>query len=529
MPPTLNEIGQWISDVVRSKREEPHMDFKIEAKPDKLLKHITAMYNTPESPFSRCGYIVIGVSNQHDVLGLKPEERNTYPTADKRENALVQSLAEHTIPIPRIRVLEINLDEFPDAQLHVIEVATTDGPWSYIHTDRQDRGYFVRRGSQSQPPKPPEIDAYLQRLIFSQIEGMRREFTVLQATASEQRRQLDHLVMHQSPEQATNAQLLRTAFSTPERTLLRTVRSEVTQYLGRQGQLDLSHFPYFGLDRMHDDEQFTSEQRQALRGAVETLEEITRPLVELLGVLGHDFPLPTEDSPLRHALDQVLTELGDAVLFTGPGPDDAKLGSPTLPALRAYPALLLLFGAATVSVGTPMEPRWPLLNHLFGHVRSTHGLNGRRVDVYLASHWAFLPRLDYLMLLTDRTHRRGSASERLRDVVQRPEWLGSVLPPTQGRQVTRQAEIVTSLTYTFKGLAAGGTPPFVPCAWMMYPTARSQFQQVVKALDERALLSITGGRSQTWRAGLDFFGKQWKAAGLPFHFDPLEAIDNISS
>lgn len=525
MYPEVEQIKKWIEEVIAQKRELPHMDFKREeASADKLLKDITAMYNTPDSPFDGYGYIVIGVHNDHSVHGLTERDRKSHTNADKRENSLTEALAAHAIPIPPVRVVELTLDAYPEAPLHVIEVPTTSGVWSYIHTDKADKGYFVRRGTQSKPPKPPEIEAYLQRLLFTKTEALQQELTALQAIALEQRRQLDHLIIQHAPREATNAQVLSAALNTPERTLLRSVRGEIANYLQKHEAID--YHLYYALERQHDEYQMPKDKIEEVKHLLEHLEDLTRPLVELLGILAHDIKLPDKSSLLFKTLEQVLAEIGNAVAFTGPNPDTRALNPQISNAVRAYPAIMLLFASATLSVsGTPGR-RWYVLERLFRHHRPFTSMSGHRTSIYLYSHWDLRPGLDYLVKLFDRTYPNGAASERMGALMRRVDWLGQYMPATESRRLVSNAEIIATLAYIGAALQQGVEPPFVSGAWMHYTDLERQFRLAMEHVDPQALLSLAEDR-KTWNWTLELLKQQMVENHINFRFDPLTAFDEI--
>lgn len=523
--PTAQQIKQWIADVVESRREERHLDFKIGASADDLLKDITAMHNTPDSPFGGYGYIVVGVTNTHSVLGLQPEERRKFATADKRENTLIQKLAHHTMPLPSIRVLELTLDSHTDAPLHVIEVQVSSGIWSLIHTDRQENGYFVRRGSQSVPPKPFEVDAYYERLINGPRQVLEREFLILQTTVAEQRQRLEHLTAQRAPAELSNPQLIRQTFQSADTLLLRAVRSEVALYLEKSSAItmDGSSLFFSRLNRPSEAALLSEQDTRPLVIVLEQLENATRPLIELLGVLAHEVqPLLSGGEHASWANFEVaIAELGNAVLFTGPPLHADKLSSPSLNAFEAYPAILLLYGAAVASVSLPAGKRWFVLEWVFKHVRLTTGINGIKANMALTSHWQLRPHLDHLIALTDVTHPICAAVERMRLLMLRPDWLGTVLPATEGKRLTRDAEVITSLMYLSSHLTQGKDPAFVPSAWMMYTNAREQFASTLRLLDGHSQLSIAGNPSD-WKAILTLLTTQMHQAELTFKFDAVE-------
>lgn len=531
MRATPEQIKAWISEIVSQKREEPHFDFKIEATPDKLLKHITAMYNTPGSLFGGCGYIVVGVTNQHEVQGLSDKERAACPTPDKRENALVQALAAHTSPPPAVEVMELTLDTHPDALLHVIEVPASQGSWSVIYTDRSERGFFVRRGSQSVSPKPHEIEAQQQNLIYGPLRALEQEVVALRATVTEQRRQLDHLMLEKNPAQASNAQVLRAMFNTPERTLVKTVQTEVAHYLEKHasaGNLLYSHtIPFSRLDRPQEALLLTKSDLQPLRDAFEQIEENIRPLVEMVGVLATEVPLGERKSSASMflAVEDALHRMGNAILSTGLGPDARRLDSPSLAAMKTYAGILLLFAAATASVTQHASQQWFVLECLFGHRRMMSRINLKKTPVRLMEYWGFREHLDFLVNLYDNTHPICACVERVRDLMRRPEWLGTVIPPTEASAVTRDAEVVTSLGYIFQALAVKRTPPFVPSAWMMYLDAEEQFRTTLGiVVDPKPMRSLCVD-AEHWRTGLGLLGEQMANAHLNFRFDPLRVYD----
>lgn len=496
MAPSEQQIKQWVVETIAQKREIPHLDFKREATTDKLLKDIVAMYNTPDSPFDGYGYIVVGIHNDQTVHGLTADDRRSNPTADKRETSLRSALTTHTMPIPTVRVIELTLEAYPDAPLHVIEVPTTPGVWSYIHTDRKDNGYYVRRGTESVPPKPPEVEAYLQRLLFSRTEDMRRELTGLQAIAGEHRHQLNHLTVQHAPSSATNAQILSATFNTPERTLLRTVRSEIATYLSQHAKVDYTLY-YFPLERQLDEHLVPNDKIEEVRHLLSRLEELTRPLVELLGILAHDVELPQRESSLFATLEQALAEIGNAVLFTGPTPDYQPTPFHPYNAIHAYPAIMLMFASAALSVSSPPRGRWFVLEKIFQSQRPYSFFDGQRQPIYLASHWEFRPVLDYLIKLFDRTYPNYSASERMENLMRETDWLGQYMPATEARRLVSDAEVVVSLAHLGAALQRGAEPRFVPAAWMYYTDAQAQIRSAMEHISGHALLSLAGDQN-TW-------------------------------
>lgn len=312
------KLGRWIGEVIVQKRELAHLDFKCQATSASLLKDLVALYNTSDSPFEGLGLIVIGVTDTHEVMGLSEAELRSFPTASSREDSLVQLLRDNVTPPPELRVLELELDQSPGLRLHVVVVPESTGAWSMVHASRAEQGHWIRHGAHSVRPKPLDYEKYLQRLVFSTTDALQQQLTGLQAAADEQRLQLTNLVVSHMPAEVTNAQRLRTAFRFPERTLVQTVRSEVNQYLAASGRLDHSAVSQIGLDRQDTESEPWEDHRQALKHSLEQLEEITRPLVELLGILAHDVPLPQPHTEMMGAVEMALADIENAALATGP-------------------------------------------------------------------------------------------------------------------------------------------------------------------------------------------------------------------
>lgn len=472
---TSPDLTALVREAVHSRREESHYDFKVTA-PDnaKLLKHIVAMSNLPQDTPGGHAYLIIGVTNDHQVVGLKEEDLRSNPSADKREGFLNSFLRDSVDPDFSVRVHDIALD---DSNLHVIEVPCRGWPWRQLQRENESQyGFWVRQGPNSVRPTTAQLAAE-----WSRKERRLQERVISLDAALTEQRQVALTVLESAPGSGrasqTALQAIQVGFATPERTLHRLVRHEISAYLqAHSDSVDTwTSLPYFQLDRLttlHPVDVDT-ETAARVRAAVEGQEEAVRPLVELVGAIMHDAE-PTDRVRLA------VLEIAQAVAFTTYttiGTNGATYG-----ALRFHPGYLLCFGACVAALSAP---DWTILGIILTHFRSITFPTGATGRWDLIQTISLRPHIDALVLTFDPHSPIAAGAERARNLLEQPDWLGGYMPATMKKRITRHAEVLLLLAYVAHSRPQVAGTPIVDGAWLHYATAQDTLLEALNMIGNR--------------------------------------------
>ncbi|MBZ9714509.1 helix-turn-helix domain-containing protein [Deinococcus multiflagellatus] len=463
------DLQALLAEALASGREAPHYDFKEQAPENvKLLRHLVALSNLPrETPGGRA-YLFIGVNNNREVVGLRADEPKKIPTADKREVHLNNLLRENVDARLSIRVHELKQD---DKTLHIVEMPCLGWPWRQLHRDQEHQfGFWVRHGTSTVRPTTAELAAQ-----WAQTERALQDHVVALESALVEQRQVAQTAV-QSPhgsalQPQTSIQAVHLGFATPERTLLRLVRRDISQYLqAHSAAVDRwAGLPHFQLDRLTTQlayEVHPKVQAQ-VQAAMEGQEAVVRPLVELVAVIMHDAD-PTD------RVQVAVMEIAQAVAFTAF--TVRGLTGPTYAALRAYPGYLLCFGACAAAM--PM-PDLTVLGLLLKHRQRVTYPTGRPGHWDLIESVGLRPHLDALTLTFDRRHPVVATAERARKLFHQADWLGASLPATIKSRLTRHAEVLLLLAYAMQARGRVSQVPYVDGAWTQYPAAQETLQEAL--------------------------------------------------
>lgn len=533
-------LERFVRDRITEKTETDKIDFKLtlnfktQEERLKLVALINALANTADAEYGDHGLLIYGLSRE-DGRVTQEVVLLTELGTDKLESQILIAVREHMSPCPRFNLFAF--DEPGVGTWGVIVVWPNQTapfvftkPGTYSQGPNQSKTLWkkgewrVRRGGAA---AEPETDDYV-RVFQERTAPLQRSLVVLETNLIEQRRQLDALLFAQDPARATNAQVIQAAFQTPARTLVRAVKSEVSQYLQAHQKLKLTgvEIPFRRLDRPQEAALLHQEDLRGLRDGFEQLERVTRPLVELLGLIAHEADVQGGDRSMAEAIDVSVTELANAVLFTGPNAQTGQFNGPSYAALEAYPAILLLFASAVTAASSSDARRWQVFGRMLHHQRTVTMVN-RRGQQHLASHWSLRPQLDFLWSLFDRQFFFSPISEHMRELMERPDWLGPVLPTTDRHRVTGRGDLLTSLGYLVAELKVVQVPPFVPSAWMSFVEAPLDFRITLETIQTEHLHVLTGGRLELWQEALEVLAGQVAVANGIIGFGPWEIWNEV--
>ncbi|GGB73698.1 helix-turn-helix domain-containing protein [Deinococcus soli (ex Cha et al. 2016)] len=468
--PLSADLHAVLAQALASSREESHYDFKLAAKKNiDLLTHIVAMSNLPQDTPGGRAFLIIGVSNARDVVGLNEEDLRSNPTADKRETHLNTFLRQNVDPNFTIRVHDVTIQ---GQSLHMIEIPCLGWPWRQLHREQEGSyGFWIRHGPNTVRPTRDQMAAEWSR----QERRLQEQVIALEAGLTEQRQVALSALETASSAPDTSLQAIHVGFATPERTLLRLVRRDISTYLRAHSDgLDTWRtLPHFQLDRLDVRSAYEvhSDTAVQLRDVIERQEAAVRPLVELVGAIMHDAD-PTDRVRLA------VLEIAQAVAFTAQTTIDAPRGL-TQAALRFHPGYLLCFGA---SVAAMSVPDWTFLGIILRHAQPVIG-EPRMWN--LIQSIGLRPHMDALVLTFDHSSPVAAAAERARDLFEQPEWLGTFMPATLKKRITRHAEVILPLAFVAQARKVTSRTPFVDAAWLHSAGAQDTLRETLRMVVDR--------------------------------------------
>ena len=282
------------------------------------------------------------------------------------------------------------------------------------------------------------------------------------------------------PELATAAQHTRVAFLTPDRTLLRLVRSEANTFLDRRaGHMEavLQARPDYWVQ---SSEPMPEDARIQLRQVFEQIEEATRPLVETVGTLIHD----AEPSP---RVGLALAELN--AVITDASVHQLRLNGPTF-ALWVYPALLYLHGVAASSAP---HWDWTVLAQVLHHHQDVPSIHLARRHVALSSVLPWRQALDDVARLIEPVPFGQAAAYRMERLLHQSDWVGQTLPVMGRLGAYSRGEAVLTFGYIAAALArhVSAPPPF-PAQWWTYLNSDAILEETLLRFARMGKLVLAG-------------------------------------
>ena len=244
-------LERFVRDRVAEKTETDKIDFKLtlnfktQEEKLKLVALINAMANTADAEHGDCGLLIYGL-NREDGRITQDVSLLAELGTDKLEAQILAAVREHMSPCPRFNLFAFEEPGVGTWGVIVVWPNQTapfvfTKPGTYSQGSGQSKTLWkkgewrVRRGGAA---IGPDTDDYA-RVLNERTAPLERALVVLETNLSEQRRQLDALLFAQDPARATTAQVIQAAFQTPARTLVRAVKSEVSQYLQAHRKLKL--------------------------------------------------------------------------------------------------------------------------------------------------------------------------------------------------------------------------------------------------------------------------------------------------
>ncbi|WP_456833385.1 AlbA family DNA-binding domain-containing protein [Deinococcus sp. UYEF24] len=454
---------------------------------DKLQKDFVALANTPGGPYQGYGYLIIGVSDTGEVVGLQGSEARL--DVDKRTNQLKDTIKANISPYIDVQVLDQQIE---GKTVHIVVVPQAERSWHMVNTGAS-AGYWVRRGWSSDRPTYSELLEQELRLVRLEVGPIQEKFTSLEARLHEQRdilaalsagprngQQEKHMLA--APQSA--AQFAAHGFQTPTKTLLKLMRGEAldfkeghTALMAQAAQLQSDRLLTLPSDR-------TPERLEELRQFLGALEILTRPLVETLATVLVELDVEDRVQLAVRELADVLTYQSYGMLRNGHAES----------ALRTYPAQLVLHAAATAAFHTSDPTLFGILLH---HTRQHADIQGVRNAHHLASVLSVRPLLDQLMLLIESGHLYQASVIRIQNLLLRADWMGGVMPVIDRERLFSWGEAFLTLGYLAAAQNAGvEQPAALNPAWWRYFEADDTLRRAVSktVLSQNSVLRATTAR-----------------------------------
>lgn len=454
-----------LQQALASGQESDWHDFKLnligQPQVDALRKDLVALANTRDGPYGEYRYLIIGVDDVGTVTGLAPQDPDR--TEDRRARRIGDLISRAIFPLMQVQVKEYTVNE---KTVHVVIVPQAEERWHMVTGD-MDNGFWIRRNRGSVRPTAEQVENYLVQRVQAQVLPLREQVLRLDDRLGQLREMANVRQSQAHPELATAAQHTRVAFLTPDRTLLRLVRSEANTFLDRRaGHMEAvqqARPDYWVQSR----EPMPDAARIQLRQVFEQTEEATRPLVETVGTLIHD----AEPSPrVQLALAELNAVITDASVH------QLRLNGPTF-ALWVYPALLYLHGVAASSAP---HWDWSVLAQVLHHHQDVPSLNLSRRHVALSSVLPWRQALDDVARLVEPVPSGQAAAYRMERLLHQSDWVGQTLPVMGRLGAYSRGEAVLTLGYIAAALArhVSAPPPF-PAQWWTYLNADAILEETL--------------------------------------------------
>lgn len=462
--PSLLDV-QWeqhrqnMERAVVSRQEGDWHDFKAglfaEGEEENLRKDVVALTNTSGGPYGGFGYSILGVRDDGTVSGLVG--RDAALSEDARQLQIKNRVQAGIDPYIDVQVKEFLLE---GKRVHLLVVPQTPLHWHLVRLPLDQHGHWIRRGRSSERPLLDDYAKYHARLLEQVTAPLRTEQEGLLGQLIALRQNVADLKSRVSPEDLSPVEFVRTAFTTPERTLLRQIRRLIAEYLGR-GEGHFRVFNDLDVDRLVEHPGLrTPEKVAALRSYFEMVETDVRPLVEIVAHVMHEAP-PTD--LVRAAVQEVTQVLAESSTY------QLRL-LPYQAAVRSYPAQLYLH---SVALSAYYAPDWRVFHDVLLHVQESVRLDVGVNRMALAFYFAQRPALDEVARLFEPVPTSPHpASNRLSRLLPQPAWVGDTLPAL--RREGRYTDGEALLTFGFLVAVAtysAHSPLSVGADWWRYLNA----------------------------------------------------------
>lgn len=449
---------EYLNQALASGQEGDWHDFKrglfTQKEKDELRKDLVALANTPGSPYNGYGYIILGVEDDGTVCGCQGSEAKLSEDGRSRQ---IGQLVENGIAPYIDTVVEEHVIGGKRVHLVVVPPAAS-GKWHMVTADSQS-GYWIRRVRASHRPTYEDVEAHITTRIQATVQPVQDALGRLEQRLGLLRQDLQDLQQERHPEAISAAQHARTAFLTPDRTLLRLIRQEANTFLERRADLEARLLQVDPDVVVQYAQARTPDRIARLRELFEALEEVTRPLVETVASIQHD---------VEHSerVMQGVQELSDVITRT-------SYHEFTLPpfmfALRAYPALLYLHGVAVTS---SVSGNWSVLSLVLHHRQWLPRINQPRRRVALASLLSQRGPLDEVARLVEPVPVAMAAATRMERLLLQSDWVGHTLPVLDRQAVYARGEALLTFGYlTAARSFPVAQPPSFPAVWWRYLNA----------------------------------------------------------
>ncbi|MHA0048362.1 AlbA family DNA-binding domain-containing protein [Deinococcus sp. PEB2-67] len=497
LPENLTEI---VAQIIAQRTEGRKIDFKRQYPLEldrkalgEFIQDLCSFANTDDPQhYGDVGYIIIG-RDRNGIAYPIPEAFDE----DKASASLHNQLSKYILPAIDFHVK----GPIPHADGPVIVISIPPSQ-QQPHVPLRDLGdatagaLLVRNGDTKAPATALDLHRMLAKQAARLTAPLQEEISQLRGTVASQQAQLAELRGTLAPELASGAERIAAGLRSPATILMREVGQEIARFRSAVEQVDISGtaIPYTTLSLPHSAALVRSEDLPGLKAAVEGLEEATRPLIELMGTLALEARYRPASDLVQEAAITAMDSIAQVTLFSAPASDTIQGNGIHYAGLRAYPALMVLFGSAVIasSVESP-ESFWPFTQA--NQTMRRYGLFGGASEYRLLNtFWEQRPALDELFHILDRREQLDwyPTVGRLKALMTRPDWLGAAVSYFDHRRLMTQAEVLVSVGYGVSSTLYNRTPGVLPSEWMRYTDAPAILMDWLLKLTPGRLSELTG-------------------------------------
>ncbi|MDK2014428.1 MULTISPECIES: AlbA family DNA-binding domain-containing protein [unclassified Deinococcus] len=499
LPENFSEI---VSQILAQRVEGLKVDFKRELPLGvkgmdlgELIQDLCSIANTDDPQyFDDAGYLIIGRDRSGQPHPL-PEKFD----ADKLSAALHNQLSKYVTPAINFHV--VGPLDHPDGPVALIRIPPS---LTQPHIPTREVGdakanvVLVRAGDSKRLADATDYTRFLTKSLARENAPLRRELDQLQGVIQHQQTQIAELRGIHTPELASSAERLAVQLRSPATTLIREIRGEILRFNAARQKviLDGTVIPYSTLNVPSAAHLLDARSLQGLSDALSGLEAATQPLVELLGYMTQESRFRESHDPVLQAVVVGMAEMTQAMMYAGPSSETIIVNGQLFGALLAYPSVMLLFAAAVASCAFRQPTHlWPF-TEVNRTVRRYTNLNGTFEYFPMNHTWFLRPALDWLVHLTDRSYVHSAATQRLRERMAQPDWLGQILPFSEQRRITAQADILVTIGYGVTSLQSDRTPDVISSEWMRYTDATQTLHEWMRTLTAQQVEDLTNREPQ---------------------------------
>lgn len=471
--PTSNEDWAYhrqnMEKAIESGQESDWHDFKqgifSDKEADNLCKDIVALANTVGGPYQGFGYIILGVRDDGKVTGLQGKD---VVTEDERQLRIKNKIQSNIEPYIDVQIKEF---KYQEQCIHLLIIPQSRLHWHFIRSTQNTShlyGHWIRRGRASERPLLDDYAQHTAQAVEHKTKSIKEELAGVKQQLIEVRQTIADMKSQTSPESLTPIEFVRTAFTTPGRTLLRQARRIISEYQSKS-ETRVALFENLSVDQfVQDADSRTPERKQIFKEYFEMVESDVRPSVELVAHIMHEAP---EENLVREAVKEITYSVERSSIYYGSSSNICS-------AVSSYQMQLYLYG---ITLSAYYATELHFFHDILSCNKESLNVMGRVQKSPLVFCLKWNTELNNVMSQIYPEESLHTLSSRFEYLLLQPAWVGETMPVCDGGTRFLNSEALLSFGFVYALVRrAYNRPAIIDFNWWKHKDAN---QILVRALE----------------------------------------------